>query len=120
MKKGSQLAASAAFARFSAGFPGVDSGNLGRVAGFGGGLVVPFMDQNGGAGGEQEEGEQANGVGFGVGELHANNEAFTRSGGGDFVGEQVFNHAHMSCRLSRGNATESRGPCGHPVPERCA
>ena len=63
------------------------------AGGFGGGLVVPFMNQNGGTGGEQHEGKQANGVGFGVGEFHANDETFTRSGGDGFVGEQVFNHA---------------------------
>jgi len=52
-----------------------------RATGFSVGLVVPFMNQNDGAGGEQQNGKQTYEVGFGVGEFHANNETFTRSGG---------------------------------------
>ena len=85
---------------------------LGRATRFNGGLVVPFINQHDGAGGEQQKCKQANGVGFGVGELHANNEAFTRSGGHDFVGEQVFNHALWVVALTW---AKRRSRAGHEV-----
>lgn len=79
----------------AAGMFGTLMAGLGRshATRFSVGLMVPFINQHDGAGGEQQKCKQANGVGFGVGEFHANDETFTGCGGHDFVGEQVFNHA---------------------------
>ena len=70
------------FVSMAAGKFGTLMDGLGRVRV---GLVVPMMNQNGGAGNEQKKGKQTYKASFGVRKFEADNDTFTRSGGKGFV-----------------------------------